>query len=81
MLNSIKGCNGADIKTTSTNNVRQLFNRIEKCLIHFVFHVKGAAGTRIKATINSMDLPFSSLYNCYHWIEFRDNLIGQAGKE
>lgn len=38
-MNSIKGCNGADIKTTSTNNVRQLFNRIEKCLIHFVFLV------------------------------------------
>lgn len=43
--------------------------------------VKGAAGTRIKATINSMDLPYSSQFNCYHWIEFRDNLIGQAGKE
>ncbi|XP_061183357.1 uncharacterized protein LOC133191626 [Saccostrea echinata] len=43
--------------------------------------VKGDVGTRIKATITSMDLPYNSADDCYHWLEFRDNLIGQPGKE
>lgn len=38
-------------------------------------------GKRIKATILDMDLPSSSKYDCYHWLEFRDYLIGAPGKE
>lgn len=36
---------------------------------------------RVKATILDMDLPSSSKYDCYHWLEFRDYLIGAPGKE
>lgn len=38
-------------------------------------------GKRIKATILDMDLPSSSKNDCYHWLEFRDYLIGAPGKE
>lgn len=38
-------------------------------------------GKRVKATILEMDLPSSSKYDCYHWLEFRDYLIGAPGKE
>lgn len=38
-------------------------------------------GKRVKATILDMDLPSSSKYDCYHWLEFRDYLIGAPGKE
>lgn len=38
-------------------------------------------GERVKATILDMDLPSSSKYDCYHWLEFRDYLIGAPGKE
>lgn len=38
-------------------------------------------GKRIKATILDMDLPSSSKYDCYHWLEFKDYLIGAPGKE
>lgn len=38
-------------------------------------------GKRVKATILDMDLPRSSKYDCYHWLEFRDYLIGAPGKE
>ncbi|XP_065928917.1 uncharacterized protein [Magallana gigas] len=43
--------------------------------------VKGTPGTRIKAKVLTMGLPYSSQFDCYHWIEFKDNLIGQSGKE
>lgn len=38
-------------------------------------------GKRVKATILDMDLPSTSKYDCYHWLEFRDYLIGAPGKE
>lgn len=38
-------------------------------------------GKRIKTTILDMDLPSSSKYDCYHWLEFKDYLIGAPGKE
>nr|XP_022297760.1 blastula protease 10-like [Crassostrea virginica] len=43
--------------------------------------VKGGTNTRIKATTDSLDLPYNYHYDCYHWLEFRDNLIGDSGKE
>ncbi|XP_061190296.1 blastula protease 10-like [Saccostrea echinata] len=43
--------------------------------------IKGPSGTRIKATIASMNLPYSEYNDCYHWLEFRDYLIGDRGKE
>ncbi|XP_061190291.1 blastula protease 10-like [Saccostrea echinata] len=43
--------------------------------------VKGPSGTRIKATIESMNIPYSEYNDCYHWLEFRDYLIGDRGKE
>jgi uncharacterized ParB-like nuclease family protein len=42
---------------------------------------QGPSGNRIKATIQSMDLPYNTQDDCYHWIEFRDYLIGDKGKE
>nr|XP_022306904.1 fibropellin-1-like [Crassostrea virginica] len=43
--------------------------------------VKGESDSIIKATVTSVDLPFSSQNDCYHWLEFRDYLIGDDGKE
>nr|XP_022309440.1 blastula protease 10-like [Crassostrea virginica] len=43
--------------------------------------VKGGANTRIKATIDKLDLPYNDNFDCYHWLEFRDYLIGDNGKE
>ncbi|XP_065925089.1 neurogenic locus notch homolog protein 1 isoform X2 [Magallana gigas] len=43
--------------------------------------VKGESDSIIKATVTSVDLPFSSQNDCYHWLEFRDYLIGDEGKE
>ena len=46
---------------------------------YFVF--QGGANTRIKATIDKLDLPYNDNFDCYHWLEFRDYLIGDNGKE
>nr|XP_034320305.1 blastula protease 10 [Crassostrea gigas] len=43
--------------------------------------VKAESNSIIKATVTSVDLPFSSQNDCYHWLEFRDYLIGDEGKE
>nr|XP_034318632.1 neurogenic locus Notch protein isoform X7 [Crassostrea gigas] len=43
--------------------------------------VKGESDSLIKATVTSVDLPFSSQDDCYHWIELRYYLIGDKGKE
>nr|XP_022306908.1 neurogenic locus notch homolog protein 1-like isoform X2 [Crassostrea virginica] len=43
--------------------------------------VKGESDSIIKATVTAIDLPFSSQDDCYHWLEFRDYLIGDKGKE
>ncbi|XP_061190054.1 fibropellin-1-like [Saccostrea echinata] len=43
--------------------------------------VKAEANSIIKATVTSVDLPFSSQNECQHWLEFRDYLIGDPGKE
>lgn len=43
--------------------------------------IKGPANTRIKATIDSIGLPYNEYNDCYHWLEFRDYLIGDRGKE
>ncbi|XP_078335133.1 uncharacterized protein LOC111132277 isoform X2 [Crassostrea virginica] len=42
---------------------------------------KGESDSIIKATVTSIDLPFSSQNDCYHWLEFRDYLIGDPGKQ
>ncbi|XP_062609391.1 zinc metalloproteinase dpy-31-like, partial [Saccostrea cucullata] len=42
--------------------------------------VKGTMGSRITAMVDFMDLPFNEFYDCYHWLEFRDYLIGDNGK-
>ncbi|XP_052694545.1 uncharacterized protein LOC128172873 isoform X5 [Crassostrea angulata] len=43
--------------------------------------VKAESDSLIKATVTSVDLPFSSQDDCYHWIELRYYLIGDKGKE
>lgn len=43
--------------------------------------LQGPANNRIKATIDSLDLPYNEYDDCYHWLEFRDFLIGDRGKE
>lgn len=43
--------------------------------------LQGPANNRIKATIDSLDLPYNEYDACYHWLEFRDYLIGDRGKE
>lgn len=43
--------------------------------------VKAESDSLIKATVTSIDLPFSSQDDCYHWIELRYYLIGDRGKE
>ncbi|XP_062601657.1 blastula protease 10-like, partial [Saccostrea cucullata] len=43
--------------------------------------VKGTMGSRITAMVDFMDLPFNEFNDCYHWLEFRDYLIGDNGKE
>ncbi|XP_062616357.1 fibropellin-1-like [Saccostrea cucullata] len=43
--------------------------------------VKAEANSIIKATVTSVDLPFTSQNECQHWLEFRDYLIGDPGKE
>jgi hypothetical protein len=36
----------------------------------------------MRATVTSIDLPYdSTTYNCHHWLEFRDYLVGDRGKE
>lgn len=49
--------------------------------IHNLLLLQGPANTRIKATIDSLDLPYNEYDDCYHWLEFRDYLIGDRGKE
>lgn len=49
--------------------------------MHYTNLLLGTPGTRIKAKVIVMDLPYSSQFDCYHWLEFKDNLIGQSGKE
>lgn len=48
---------------------------------HNVLLLQGPANTRIKATIDSIGLPYNEYNDCYHWLEFRDYLIGDRGKE
>jgi hypothetical protein len=44
-------------------------------------YLKGEPNSIIKATVTSIDLPYDSNYNCYHWLEFRDYLIDNDGKD
>ncbi|XP_048750866.2 fibropellin-1-like [Ostrea edulis] len=43
--------------------------------------VKGEPNSIMTATVTSVDLPFDSNNDCHHWLEFRDYLIGNDGKE
>ncbi|XP_061165725.1 neurogenic locus notch homolog protein 1-like [Saccostrea echinata] len=43
--------------------------------------VKAESDSVIKAIVTSIDLPFSVRKECYHWLEIRDYLIGDPGKE
>ncbi|XP_062582879.1 uncharacterized protein LOC134244636 [Saccostrea cucullata] len=43
--------------------------------------VKAESDSLIKAIVTNIDLPFSVRKECYHWLEIRDYLIGDPGKE
>ncbi|XP_061190086.1 uncharacterized protein LOC133197926 [Saccostrea echinata] len=43
--------------------------------------IKAESNSLIKAIITFIDLPYSARKECYHWLEIRDYLIGDPGKE
>ncbi|XP_061190052.1 zinc metalloproteinase dpy-31-like [Saccostrea echinata] len=43
--------------------------------------VKAESDSVIRAIVTSIDLPYSARKECYHWLEIRDYLIGDPGKE
>nr|XP_022343628.1 uncharacterized protein LOC111136803 isoform X1 [Crassostrea virginica] len=43
--------------------------------------VKTPTTTTVRATIESMDLPDNANNNCYHFLIFKDYLIGEPGKQ
>ncbi|XP_062575216.1 inactive serine protease PAMR1-like [Saccostrea cucullata] len=43
--------------------------------------IKAESNSLLKAIVTSIDLPYSARKECYHWIEVRDYLIGDPGKE
>ncbi|XP_062610840.1 zinc metalloproteinase nas-26-like, partial [Saccostrea cucullata] len=43
--------------------------------------VKAEPDSLMKAIVTSIDLPYSVRKECSHWLEFRDYLIGDPGKE
>lgn len=59
--------------------------RIQKlCIYTFYlcdFFLKTPTDTTIKATVESLDLPYSTNNNCYHFLIFKDYLIGEPGKQ
>uniref|UniRef100_K1R1E5 Zinc metalloproteinase nas-26 n=1 Tax=Magallana gigas TaxID=29159 RepID=K1R1E5_MAGGI len=79
-LDTSPGCGGFINLSEGQPSALSLINYVSSGLT-CTWLVKGTPGTRIKAKINAMKLPYSSQYDCYHWLEFKDNLIGQSGKE
>lgn len=78
-LNTTTGCGGIIHLTDETCSNISLHNYDTGLLCTWL--IIAPAGKRIKATILYMDLPSSSKYDCYHWLEFRDYLMGAPGKE
>lgn len=79
-LDTSPGCGGFINLSEGQTSALSVINYVSSGLT-CTWLVKGTPGTRIKAKINAMKLPYSSQYDCYHWLEFKDNLIGQSGKE
>lgn len=46
----------------------------------FLILQKGPYKTKIRVSIDSLDLPTSDMGNCYHYLEIRDYLTGAPGK-
>lgn len=53
-------------------------SNIFSCLI--VLYVQGADKTKIRMTIESMNLPTSDQNDCFHFLEIKDYLAGSPGK-
>lgn len=78
-LNTTTGCGGIMYVTDEMYFNISLHNYDTGLLCTWL--IIAPTGKRVKATILDMDLPSSSKYDCYHWLEFRDYLIGAPGKE
>eukprot|EP00105_Crassostrea_gigas_P036674 XP_019920822.1 PREDICTED: uncharacterized protein LOC105323303 [Crassostrea gigas] len=78
-LNTTTGCGGIMHVTDEMHFNISLHNYDTGLLCTWL--IIAPTGKRVKATILDMDLPSSSKYDCYHWLEFRDYLIGAPGKE
>uniref|UniRef100_K1QPB1 Zinc metalloproteinase nas-36 n=1 Tax=Magallana gigas TaxID=29159 RepID=K1QPB1_MAGGI len=78
-LNTSRGCGGTFNLLTSESAFIDMigYKRDLSC----TWLIKGPEKTKIQVFINSIELPFSTYGNCYHFIEIRDYLSGAKGKQ
>nr|XP_019929037.2 uncharacterized protein LOC105343589 isoform X3 [Crassostrea gigas] len=79
-VDSSAGCGGIiDITTPGSSQFIEMTSYGTGLLCTWL--IKTPIATTIKATIESLNLPDSANNNCYHFLIFKDYLIGDPGKQ
>ncbi|XP_048752331.2 uncharacterized protein LOC125663930 isoform X2 [Ostrea edulis] len=79
-LDTSPGCGGfIDLTTPGTSQVIEMTSYNTNLLCTWL--IKTPVKTKVKATIEQLDLPDSENNNCFHFLIFRDYLIGEPGKQ